>query len=227
MRITWRTEWPNWAVIGGMFVAAALFWSSAPESFPIHWNWQGQVDRYAGKPEGLLLMPAITLGLYLLLIFVPRIDPLRANYELFSGVYATLRLVFTVSFALIYAVTLLSAQGYPIDTALMMPLVVGGMLIVVGNFMGKTRPNWFVGIKTPWTLTSRKSWTRTHRLGGWLLILTGLLIAFSGIVRTQWAFALTAAWFPVFLVWIFAYSYLVWRTDPDRTGFRLRNGDRG
>ncbi len=227
MRITWRTEWPNWAVIAVMFAAAALYWPSAPSRFPVHWNWQGQVDRYGDKFEGLLLMPLMTLGIYLLLVFLPRIDPLRANYELFEGTYAILRLVFTVIFALIYAVSLLSAHGYPIDTSLLIPLLVGGMLIVVGNFMGKIRPNWFVGIRTPWTLASKRSWVKTHRLGGWLFILSGLVLVFAAVVRTPWAFALMGAWFVVFVIWMFAYSYLVWRSDPDRTRLWQGNGERG
>lgn len=226
MRITWRTDLPNWIIMVGMFLVAAASWSSAPDRYPIHWNWTGQVDRYGGKTEGLLLMPVMTLGIYLMLVFLPRIDPLRANYERFRGTYAAMRLVFTVSMALIYAVTLLSGAGYPVDTSRVMPMVVGGMLIVVGNFLGKIRPNWFVGIRTPWTLSSRKSWVKTHRLGGWLFILMGLSLVLTGMVRTVWSFEVMAAVFVASLVWMMAYSYLVWRSDPDRTNF-LNNGNSG
>ncbi len=219
MRITWKTELPNWLIVAGMFLAAAASWSSSPERYPVHWNWMGQVDRYGGKTEGLLLLPIMTLGIYLLLIFLPRIDPLRANYDRFRGTYTAMRLVFTISMALIYAVTLLSGAGYPVDTARVMPMVVGGMLIVVGNFLGKIRPNWFVGIRTPWTLSSRKSWVKTHRLGGWLFIVMGLSLVLTGLFRTVWSFELSVVVFIASLVWMLAYSYAVWRSDPDRGTF--------
>ncbi len=224
MRITWRTEWPNLAVLVGMFLAAAAMWTSTPDRFPVHWNFQGQVDRYGGKVEGLLLLPAITLGIYLLLVFLPRLDPARANYAYFSGAYAAIRIVFTVAMALLYAVMLLSAKGYPVDMGLIAPMIVGGILIVIGNYMGKIRPNWFVGIRTPWTMTSRQSWVKTHRLGGWLFIVSGLVLILAGAVRTPWAMIVMGAWFAVFVVWMFAYSYLVWRSDPDRRTLWTNNG---
>src|SRR5665647_3066422 len=149
MRISWRSEWPNWVVIAGMWVASALAWSSTPDRVPVHWNWQGQVDRFGGKLEGLLRLPAMTLGIYLMFLVLPRLDPAGANYQKFAWTYRAMRLVFTVTMALIYGVTLLSANGYPVDTALVVPVIVGGLLVVIGNFMGKLRPKWFVGIKTP------------------------------------------------------------------------------
>lgn len=224
MRISWRGEWPNWVVIAGMWVAAALAWGSTPDRVAVHWNWQGEVDRYGGRVEGLLMLPSMALGIYLLFLVLPRLDPARANYEKFAGTYSIFRLLFTVSMALIYGVALLSAQGYPVDMALLMPAIVGGLLVVVGNFMGKLRPNWFVGIKTPWTLTSQRSWTKTHRMGGRLLVLAGLMLILTGVVRTSWAFAGMWVAFMGFMAWVFIYSYLEWRKDPDRRPFWGGNG---
>ena len=225
MRITRKTELPNLAVLAGMFLAAAVLWPSSPDRFPVHWNFQGQIDRYGGKTEGLLIFPVMTLGIYLLLVFLPRLDPARANYARFSGAYAAIRIVFTVSMALMYAVTLLSGNGYPIDVGLAIPLIVGGLFIVIGNFMGKIRPNWFVGIRTPWTLTSRKSWVKTHRLGGWMFIASGVVLILASLARTPWALMLMGAWFAVFVVWMFAYSYLIWRSDPERRSLWTNNGE--
>lgn len=224
MRISWRSEWPNWAVIAGMWIVAALAWGSTPDRVPVHWNWQGEVDRHGGKVEGMLLLPAMTLGIYLLFLVLPRMDPARANYEKFAWTYGIFRLVFTVSMALIYGVMLLSANGYPVDTALVMPVIVGGLLVVIGNFMGKLRPNWFIGIRTPWTLASQRSWTRTHRMGGRLFVLCGLLLMLSGVVRTPWVMAVMWAAFMGLIAWVFIYSYLEWRKDPDRRAFWGGNG---
>ncbi|MHB0869155.1 MAG: SdpI family protein [Chloroflexota bacterium] len=216
MRVSWRSEWPHWVIIAGMFLLAAVLWPSAPESYPVHWNWAGQVDRYAGKVEGLLGFPLGVLGLYFLLLLLPRVDPGRANYARFAGAYSAIRLAISVGAASMFGVTLLAAYGSPVDTTLMVFLLIGGLLVVMGNYMGKIRPNWFVGIRTPWTLSSRRSWDKTHRLGGWLLILMGLALMAAAALRTPLAFGMATALFVGGMVWMVVYSYLVWREDPDR-----------
>lgn len=82
--------------------------------------------------------------------------------------------------------------------------------------MGKIRPNWFVGIRTPWTLSSKLSWTRTHRLAGWVFMVIGLCLVVSGILRVAAAFLVTIAIGAVGMIWTIIYSYLTWRRDPDR-----------
>ncbi|HEX3722855.1 MAG TPA: DUF1648 domain-containing protein, partial [Nitrolancea sp.] len=91
MRINWRIELPQWIIIAAMFIAAIAIWPTVPSRIPVHWNASGNVDGYGGKVEGLLLLPAIALGIYLLLLFIPRIDPGRANYIQFSGPYLIVR----------------------------------------------------------------------------------------------------------------------------------------
>lgn len=216
MRITRKTEWPNWLLILGMFVMAAVSWSAAPDSIPVHWNIYGQVDRYGSKVEGLLMIPLVTLGIYLLMILLPRIDPGRANYQRFASVYSLFRILITAVMAVIYAVVILWVRGYQVDVSMVTPIVIGAMFVVMGNYMGKIRPNWFVGIRTPWTISSKLSWTKTHRLGGRVFILMGLALILAGAIHTQWAAYLSFAAIIVGLIWTFVYSYMVWKDDPDR-----------
>jgi uncharacterized membrane protein len=215
-RITWKTEWPQWVLIAGMFILAAITWASAPDRIPVHWNIYGQADRYGDKAEGLLVLPAMSVGLYLLLAFLPRLDPGRANYERFAGAYSTIRLAVMVLLAVIYGITHLTIRGYQVDMSMVVPMAVGALFIVIGNLMGKIRPNWFVGIRTPWTLSSKTSWVRTHRLGGWLFILMGLVLIVTGVVRSQWSIVAMVAIIAGSVIWMFVYSYLVWRNDPDK-----------
>ncbi len=216
MRITWKTEWPNWLLILGMFVMAAASWTSAPDRIPVHWNIAGQVDRYGGKVEGLLAIPLLALGLYVLMILLPRIDPGRANYQRFAGVYSLIRTLLTVMFAALYSVVLLWVRGIHVDVSLVVPVLIGAFFILIGNYMGKIRPNWFVGIRTPWTISSKRSWVRTHRMGGRVFILMGLVLVLVGVMRAQWAANLAFAVIILGIIWTFVYSYLVWRNDPDR-----------
>jgi uncharacterized membrane protein len=217
MKITWHTELIHWLLVAAMFAVAALAWSHVPERIAIHWNLQGEADDYGGKFAGLLLLPLMTLGLYLLLLFLPRLDPGYRNYQSFATTYHVIRVSLTLFMALVYAITVLVALGYRIDVTAVVAIATGALLVVMGNFMGKLRPNWFVGVRTPWTLSSKLSWTKTHRLAGWLFILLGTLIAATGVLRTDWMLGLTIAVGGVSLVWIVAYSYFVWRKDPTRT----------
>jgi immunity protein, SdpI family len=217
MIFTWRAEIVQWAVIAAMFVGAAVAWPLVPERIPIHWNLQGQVDGYGGRFVGLLLLPIFALGLYALLLFLPRLDPGRANYKSCAGTYNLIRVAVVVFMAALYAVTVAAALGAAVDVGMVVSLGVGALFVVLGNVMGKIRPNWFVGIRTPWTLSSKLSWSKTHRLGGWVFIVLGPLVAAAGILRQPWFFMGTMAVGGLSLAWLVIYSYLVYRTDPDRT----------
>lgn len=216
MRTNRRTEWPHWALLAAMFLASAVVWPRAPERLPVHWDLAGEVDRHGGRVEGLLLLPALALGVYLLLRALPRLDPGRANYALFGGAYATIRLATLAVLAAIHGVVILAALGRTIDMGRLMPILVGALLIVLGGVLGKLRPTWFVGIRMPWTLSSKRSWGKTHRLGGWLFIADGLLLIGGGVARSELLTGVALAGVGASLLALFIYSYLVWRGDDDR-----------
>lgn len=217
MKTNWRIELPHWLLISGMVLVSFMLWGSLPDRIPVHWNMAGQADRYGGKLEGLFLLPLITLVVYLVLLFIPRIDPGRANYAQFQKAYRIIRLAITVMMTCVHAVIVCVARGVPVAINVVIPILTGGLFVVLGNVMGKIRPNWFVGIRTPWTLSSKTSWTKTHRAGGWGFTAAGILILLTGLVRPSWTL-------PVILVSAFgvslglvAYSYFVWRAAPDKT----------
>lgn len=216
MTITWRTESVQLALIALMFVVAAVSWPYVPDRLPVHWNLQGEVDGYGGKFAGLLLVPIITLGLYALLLVLPKIDPGYVNYRNFAGAYNVIRIALVVFLAALYAVIVAVAWGRMIDVGMLVTLGVGALLVVLGSVMVKIRPNWFVGVRTPWTLSSKLSWDKTHRLARWVFIGLGPVIGLIGVVRTSWFLAIAMAAVAGGLVWLVVYSYLVYRTDPNR-----------
>jgi uncharacterized membrane protein len=216
MKTNWKMELPLLLLIAGMFLLAVLSWSSAPDRIPVHWGLRGEVDRYGGKVEGLLGTPAIALLIYLLMLYLPRIDPGRANYERFSGVYYTLRAAVLATMAIVYGTLQLAMRGQAVDVPRLLGLVIGGLFFLLGNLLGKIRPNWFVGVRTPWTLSSKRAWTRTHRLAGWVFVAGGLAIMAAGVFQTALAFGVAVGVLAVGLTGAAVYSYFVWRTDPDR-----------
>ncbi len=217
MKTAWRTELPQLALLAAMFIAAALCWSRVPDRVPVHWNIAGEVDRYGGRFEALLVPPLIALGLYALLLFLPRIDPGRANYARFRTAYLVIRYALLLFMAGVYAMLLLAAFGRSIDVGLVAPVAVGALFVVLGFTMRTIRPNWFVGVRTPWTLSSELSWTKTHRLAGWLFGVMGLCFASLAFVRTGWAVWCVLGIAGGCVVWMVIYSYLVWRSDPLQT----------
>ena len=204
------------AIVAAMFLASAVAWPFVELPIPIHWNAQGEVDGYGGRFEGLLLMPLIALATWALLAVIPRFDPGRANYASFATAYLLTRAGVLGFLALVHAGIVALALGAEVDIFFLFPLGIGALFFLLGNLMPKFRPNYFAGIRTPWTLASAKSWTATHRVGGRLFMALGLLFAAMVFVRSGWfvvvlvvtLFAGTAA--------LFVYSYRVWRDDPDR-----------
>ncbi len=216
MKINLRTELPQWLLLGAMFISSAIIWPSTPDRVPVHWNAAGEADGYGGKFEGLLLMPLLAVGLYLLLLFIPRIDPKRANYAAFSGAYAAIRISTTALMAVIHALVILWIKDIKINASLVVLGSVGFLFIVIGLVLGKVQPNWFVGIRTPWTLSSRRSWVKTHRLGGWLFIAMGLVWIVAGLVAPTWTLPIALAITFVGVAVLLIYSYVEWRKDPER-----------
>lgn len=199
-----------------MFLASGLCWTTAPEQIPVHWNLRGEVDRYGGKVEGLLLLPLMTAGLYLLLRFIPSLDPKKENFAQFGSVYSIIRVATTVLLAIIHFSIVCIALGYPVDMGLVVSVGTGSLLILIGNFMGKIRPNWFVGVRTPWTLSSKKSWVKTHRMSGWLFMLMGLAVIATGVTRSVYALTIMLILILSGTLWTVLYSWLVWQRDTER-----------
>ncbi len=216
MKFTWRTEWPLWALLAAMFFLAAVTWQHAPDRIPVHWGLNGEVDGYGGKFEGLLLVPLIALGVYVMFLVLPKLDPGRANYAQFKGAYTLLRFSILAVLALVDGVIHLWIRGFITPMGMLIPMFVGVMFVAIGSVMGKIRPNWFVGIRTPWTLSSKRSWTKTHRMGGWVFMLLGILLVGAGAFRSTGAMVAAFSVGGVGILGTIVYSYLLWRNDPDR-----------
>jgi uncharacterized membrane protein len=171
----------NAALIVASFALTAALYSRLPAMVPTHWNARGQADGFTAKPLGAFLMPMVMLGTYLVLSVIPRISPRGFRVERFQRVFEILRSAILAFLFLINVLTLLAGVGVPVPMDRAIFGGVGLLFVVIGNFMGKLTRNFFVGIRTPWTLASEEVWLRTHRLGGKLMVIAGVLIAVSGL----------------------------------------------
>jgi uncharacterized membrane protein len=220
MSAKWVTAAP-WAIVAGMFIAGLIAWPYAPESVPVHWSLGGEVNRYGSKWEGLLLLPVITLLVLIGLKLLPRIDPRRANYADFARTYSMVTLLVVAFLGVVYAIVLAVMFGAPLNLSRVVLPLLGVLLICLGAALQDVRPNWFVGIRTPWTLNSERSWTATHRIGRWVLIGMGVALVVAGLLETAWAVSLAIVLCIVGVVGLVAYSFAVWRDDPNRSSTGL------
>lgn len=164
------------------FLVTILFYNKLPELMPIHWNSAGEIDNYASKLVASLLAPVIMLLTYVGMIFLPKIDPKKDNYKKFSGSYSIIISLFITFFFVLHIVTMAISLGYDVPINKVIPFMVGILFIVIGNYLPKAKSNFFYGIKTPWTLTNEESWRKTHRLGGRLFVLSGIVTIISAVL---------------------------------------------
>jgi uncharacterized membrane protein len=216
MKFSWKVELPQLLVIAAMFIVAAFLWSGAPDRIPVHWNISGEVDRYGGKVSGLLGLPLAALGLYALLLVLPRLDPGKANYPGFAGAYTAIRVSVLGLLVFVDVMTISAVQNRPMNVARVTPLALGVLAIVLGAVMGKLRPNWFVGVRTPWTLSSKVAWIRTHRAAGWVFMLTGIATIGAGLASGRAAVWVLLIGLVGGAAGLMVYSYTLWRDDPDK-----------
>jgi uncharacterized membrane protein len=197
------------AVAFGMGVVALPF---LPAQVPSHWNIAGEVDGYSSPLAAVVLMPALILALAVILPRLPQIDPRRENYAQFQGTYALTINAIALFLTALHLLMLAFALGAGFDLARLAFLGLGLLLAVIGNELGRVQPNYFMGIRTPWTLADDEVWRRTHRLGGRMLAAAGALTALAALLLPLpvaaplgLAFILGAV---ALAVW---YSYRVWR----------------
>jgi uncharacterized membrane protein len=201
-------------LIVGATIAGLLLWSQLPEQMASHWNVNDQVDGYMPKFWGVFMVPLITLGMFSLFLVVPSIDPLKANIAQFREVF-NLFIVLIVAFMLyIHALTLawsLGHTGFKMSTS-MLPAM-GLLFIFIGFMLRKAKRNFFIGIRTPWTLSSDTVWDKTHQLGSILFMISGVFTFIGGIFG-----GMTAFWFlfvPLMgsTIFLLVYSFVLYQRE--------------
>jgi uncharacterized membrane protein len=205
------------ALVVAPFVALVVFWNQIPERVPIHWNIRGEIDRWAPKAPGLLLLPLIGLRTVVLCHVVAWLDPkLRGNLkktDRMNKILQILRLAFASFFDAIFTVQLVVALGYKIAAARMIVWCILLLFAILGNYPPNLRPKYFIGIRTPWTLEYAETWRATHRLGGKLMFFGALLLLILEFFLSRSVFDLLFVIFIVLLVvWSLAYSWYYFRS---------------
>lgn len=199
------------AIVIAMFIVGGAMFSQMPAQMASHWNSAGEADGTITRFWGVFLFPIISLGLLGLFLSIPRIDPLRANIRKFQIYYYGFIVVFLVYFLYVYVLTLLWNLDLHFDmTRALMPAI-GILFIIVGLMMLKAKRNYFIGIRTPWTLSSDEVWERTHKLGGRLFITAGIITTILAAFLSEIAIWVMLGMVLAAAIISVVYSYAIFR----------------
>lgn len=185
-----------------------------PDKVPVHWGITGDPNRYGSKMEQLTLS-ALPLVLFLFLNYLPSIDPKKESYKKHDNSFSIINFVIILVLIIFNLTGLFSALGYNIQFQKIVPVLLGVLFIVLGNFMTQLRHNYFFGIRTPWTLASEYVWKKTHRFGGYVFVLIGLVPLSSLFIGPIGMYLFLGA-MAIGIAMILIYSYLVFKREEHK-----------
>ena len=194
------------ALIAAMLVVGAVVYPSLPARIPIHWGVGGQIDGWAPRsPLSVFLPVIITLAVYLLMWLIPYLDPQRANIIRSKQVYTIAIELLAGMMTIVFIGSLYAAFNNALPMARIIQLATGVMFIVLGNYMGRVKRNWTIGVRYSWTLSDDTVWAKTNRLGGRLFVATGVLALLGAFLPPSVGFALIIG--PIFIILPVTYVY--------------------
>lgn len=208
-----KSRWLGPAVAAAMWAFALAVYARLPRSLPTHWNFAGEVDGWMDKPWGAVLLPLIATSVAAWLYVVPLLDPRREHIQRFQDDWRMLVNLLVCFLAAMEVATLGFALGWPIDIGRVMMATVGLMLAAMGNYLPRIRSNWFLGIRTPWTLDSEPVWRATHRVAGRTFVAGGLAVALAALLPRQARPWLLGPAVVAMVLIPLVYSYVAWRRE--------------
>jgi len=213
---TIKTEIIPLLIIIAVVISSFYFYANFPDTVATHWNFQGEPDAYSSKAVASLVLPSVIIGMYLLFLFLPLIDPKKERYDQFRKVYHFFKGFIVFFMAGIYAISGLSNLGYAVSIKTWIPLMVGALFVLMGNYMSKIKQNWFIGIRTPWTLSSEEVWNKTHRVGGKIFMLGGILLVAIPYFGEKIGMTLFFIDIAIIVLGTVVYSYFIYRKEKGK-----------
>lgn len=189
----------------------AVFYRELPVQLPTHWGPNGVADDYTSKIGTFFMLHGIMIGMYLLMIFLPKLDPKKANYNQFQKGYlviinGVLVLLIAIDFGTLYI-----GLGHDLEMPKLICILVGVLFIVIGNYMQQVKSNYFVGIKTPWTLANEAVWNKTHRVGARCFMIAGFVIMLAFLFPVKWIPVVIVGAAIICSVIPIVYSYVIYK----------------
>lgn len=197
------------------FITAAYFAPSLPGRVAVHWNFEGTADGYADSGFGAYFVPFLMLGMLVLFHFLPMLDPMKKNYAAFRKEYDGMIAVLIGFMYYVYALTLAINLGYALNIVQFLSPAFAGLFFYMGMLLAKAKQNWFVGIRTPWTMSSERVWKKTHEMASKMFKAAGV-VSLLGIFYPKAGLAASVAMAVAIAIFTFIYSYVEFRKGKKR-----------
>jgi uncharacterized membrane protein len=208
-----RSRWFG-LVIAAVAVAVSVWaYPQLPPTVATHWNLRGTPDGFSSRAMAVAIIPGVILLMTGLFNVLPRLDPRGENYSKFIGTYWLIANAVIVFLLLAHGMIIATGLGYAVKIDRLMPIGVGVLFIVLGNYLTRVEPNWFVGIRTPWTLSSDTVWRKTHRTGGWLMVIGGLVLGIGAFLPPGVFLPLFVGTIVIVALIPVVQSYILWKRE--------------
>ena len=187
-------------------VIGLILWDKLPDQVPVHWNMSGEVDDYATKTQAVFLMPLVLVAFQWICVLGTSLDPKKQNIndKMFTLVLWIIPIISLLCNSMVYATVL----GHKVSVEIIMPLFMGALFIVIGNYLPKCKQSYTMGIKLPWTLDDEENWNKTHRMAGFLWVIGGIIVMATAFLGAFWLFFVVLI--PMVIVPT-VYSYLLYK----------------
>jgi uncharacterized membrane protein len=216
-KINYKREIILWILMLVPAIYIGYVWGQLPERVPIHFDMHGEANDWGSKGM-IFLMPAINVGIYFLLLFIPQIDPKKMNIEFFKANFYKIRVAvslfgFVLSLLLVHLSLMTTPDPHMVK---FIPIAALALMTAIGNFMINLKPNWFIGVRTPWTLSSDHVWKQTH-------LVLGRLWFYGGLICILLAFTVPDTWLPIVIltyslgsaIFAVAYSFILFKKEQN------------
>ena len=204
------------ALVAASWLFSAVVYGRLPERIPTHWDMDGRIDRWDNRWVGAFIIPVLMLLLWGVARKPPNIRDRGESLSHFAKSYELMTTSMLAFLALVHVAMVGGALGWDVSVPRVLPLGIGALLVIMGNVLPRVRRNWIIGIRTPWTLASDRVWERTHRIGGAVLTISGVVIALAFFLDGIRAFGLMIGVVLAAGIGTIGYSYLVWREESSR-----------
>jgi uncharacterized membrane protein len=214
MKLT-KYDWLSIAITVLLFASAIYAYPTLPDKIPIHWNAFGQVDGW-GAPQTIFLFPVIVALVYGLFLAIPKIAVYKKNIQGFKH-FQSMKLMMIVFLSAFYLATLFATQGYDFEMRYVFMPAMSLLFIYLGYIMKDMKRNYFIGIRTPWTLASDHVWKKTHEIGGKLFMLAGVIFLIGALIsggELVWFILLTVLAIAAYTI---VYSYVLWKQEGKKS----------
>jgi len=202
-----KKEIPLIIIVSLPFMYLAYIWKELPEKVPMHWNINGEIDRFGDKLELILIPILLPLLIYMVFLIVPKIDP-KNKIKKMGNKYQHIKILLTTFMSILALFIIYSAKNQSFTNPNYIALLIGILYIILGNYFKTIKANYFIGIRTPWTLENETVWKETHKLGGKMWFVGGIIVVISSLtLEKQLNFVLFMIITGIIAITPIAYSY--------------------